>query len=189
MTPSLLGGVSSAIVILDKTDIRPSSIGFILDADSNLPKQFDKLKTEWGEKSKDNELLGTYSFPSHAGVCTTGTCPFGVFVMPDNQSSGSLETLLLQRAKGVYPVLHKKADDFIQVVKNTKDAIPPGSELGSKGQNEGKAVLHAMTSVLKPGKTLQASISDNEWVPQAPDQFPDFFLPLVKCLSQLLDLN
>ena len=109
--------------------------------------------------------------------------------MPDNQSSGSLETLLLQRAKGVYPVLHKKADDFIQVVKNTKDAIPPGSELGSKGQNEGKAFRHAMTSVLKPGKTLQASISDNEWVPQAPDQFPDFFLPLVKCLSQLLDLN
>ena len=47
----LVGGVSSAIVILDKTDIRPSSIGFILDADSNLPKQFDKLKTEWGEKS------------------------------------------------------------------------------------------------------------------------------------------
>ncbi|HOR78645.1 MAG TPA: hypothetical protein PLG04_07590 [Anaerolineaceae bacterium] len=175
----LVGGVSLAIHALSLDKVYPSSIGFILDADNNQPMvQFDGLRAEWFDKSRDDPLLKKYPLPSSVGVCTVDTYSFGVFVMPDNQSSGSLETLLLRRAKDVYPVLHEKADEFIQVVKNTKDAIPPGSELGSKGQNEGKAVLHAMTSVLKPGKTLQASISDNEWVPQAPDQFPDFFYHL-----------
>jgi hypothetical protein len=186
----LVGGVSSAIQTLDNTGIRPSSIGFILDADCNPPQhQFDRLRTEWVEKSEDNELLRRYPFPSCMGVCTTGICPFGVFVMPDNQRSGSLESILLDQAKAVYPVLHDKADAFIQTVKNTDDAIPPGSELTQAGRNEGKAILHAMTSVLKPGKTLQASIADNEWVPDGPDQFPAFFDPLVTYLKQILVLN
>jgi hypothetical protein len=184
----LVGGVSNAIGIMDVDCV--SSIGFILDADCNPPQhKFDRLKAEWVEKIKDNELLRKYQFPSCVGVCTTGICPFGVFVMPDNQRSGSLESILLDQAKAVYPVLHDKADAFIQTVKNTDDAIPPGSELTQAGRNEGKAILHAMTSVLKPGKTLQTSIADNEWVPDGPDQFPAFFDPLVTYLEQLLALN
>lgn len=185
----LVGGLSSAIQTLDNTGIRPSSIGFMLDADCKTPEnQFEKLKIEWTAKSNDNELLKKYPFPSGVGVNATGTCPFGVFVMPDNQHTGTLESILLEQAKTVYPVLHDKADAFIQIVKTTVDAIPPGSELTATGKNEGKAVLHAMTSVLKPGKTLQTSIADHAWVPEDPNQFPTHFVPLVTYLKQLLGL-
>ena len=88
----LVGGVSSAIVILYKTDIRPSSIGFILDADSNLPKQFDKLKTEWGEKSKDMNTRA-YSIPSTCRRLYHSTFRLACSLCPKSES-GSLETLL-----------------------------------------------------------------------------------------------
>ncbi|MEI8353069.1 MAG: DUF3226 domain-containing protein [Lentisphaerota bacterium] len=185
----LVGGLSSAIQTLDNTGVRPSSIGFLLDADCVAPEdQLKKLKTEWTAKINDNELLKKYPFPSDVGVNATGICLFGVFVMPDNQSTGTLESILLEQAKTVYPVLHDKADAFIQIVKTTVDAIPPKSELTAAGKNEGKAVLHAMTSVLKPGKTLQTSIADHDWVPKTPGLFPTHFIPLVTCLKQLLGL-
>ena len=56
----LVGGLSSSIQTLDSAGVRPSSLGFILDADAKTPKaQFNMLNTEWSEKSKDNNLLKT----------------------------------------------------------------------------------------------------------------------------------
>jgi hypothetical protein len=185
----LVGGLSSAIQTLDNASVRPSSLGFILDADAKTPEaQFKKLATEWSEKSNDNDLLNKYPFPSSVGITNDETCRFGVFVMPDNQNTGALESILLEQARGVYPTLHNKANEFIQTVKTTPDAIPPKAELTTTGKNEGKAVLHAMTSVLKPGRTLQASIADHDWVPECPSQFPASFEPLIAFMRQLLGL-
>ena len=169
----------------------PASVGLILDADDSEPnEQLQKRSTEWTKKAVDNESLASYSFPSSLGISSTGQCPFGVFVMPDNVSKGSLENILLAQAKKEYPVLHGKADAFIQDIKVTADAIPADSELTRDGRHEGKAILHAMTSVLKPGKTLQASISKrtHRWVPAQPDLFPAHFQPLVSFLKQLLEI-
>ena len=106
--------------------------------------------------------------------------------MPNNSSLGSIEDILLKQATSEYPILHAKADTFIQDVKATDEAIPRGSELTKDGRNEGKAILHAMTSVLKPGKTLQTSIADNQWVPDNVSLFPSHFSPLVDFLRKLL---
>lgn len=185
----LVGGLSNTLLTLADAGVRPSSLGFILDADTKTPvEQFNKLNTEWSEKSKDNELLNNYPFPSSVGITHDETCPFGVFVMPDNHTPGALESILLEQARAVYPVLHDKANVFIQTVKTTDGAIPPKAELTAAGKNEGKAILHAMTSVLKPGKTLQTSIIDHDWVPECPSQFPASFEPLIAFMRQLLTL-
>lgn len=181
--------LSNAIQVLDNAGIRPASIAMVLDADGRAPSaQFTTRRNDWIKKTKDSPLLAEYPFPSDLGVIVPKSCPFGVFVVPDNRSPGRLETLLLSQAEGVYPVLHRRSCAFIDEIKTTRDAIPPKAELARNGKNEGKAILHAMTSVLKPGKTLQASIADNDWVPTDPAKFPPQFAPLVTFLQQILGL-
>jgi len=184
----LVKAMSNAISKLALINVQPSSVGFILDADEHPLTQRKNMKDKWEHKRTENDQLASYPFPPNSDFSAVGTCPFGVFVMPDNQSTGTLECILLKQAKTVYPVLHDKADAFIQTVKTTVDAIPPGSELTATGKHEGKAVLHAMTSVLKPGKTLQTSIADHAWFPEDPNQFPKYFDPFITFLKQLLGL-
>jgi hypothetical protein len=183
--------LATGLYTLRDANTEPSSIGLVLDADNAEPaEQLRSRCAEWTEKSEDNELLRLYPFPPCLGISTTGKCPFGVFVMPDNVNRGSLENILLRQAADVYPVLYGKAASFIQNIKASDGAIPSGSELTREGRHEGKAVLHAMTSVLKPGKTLQASISSraHHWVPDHSEQFPASFCALVGFLRELLQI-
>ena len=189
---SVVEKVSSTLSALDDRQLEPSSISVFLDADNQIPeKQLSRRLKEWTKKVEDTglALLGSYHFPKKLGISVSGKCPFGIFVMPDNSSKGSIEDILIKQAVLEYRILHEKAHTFIQVVKTTDGAIPLGSELTKSGKNEGKAILHAMTSVLKPGKTLQTSIADNKWVPEDASQFPLHFSPVVDFLRKQLAIE
>jgi len=187
----LVDAISYSVTQLHLTGIRPAAIGMILDGDDAPSLQFARRQREWERKKSEDadSVLKAISFPQSPGEIVGAPSRFGVFVMPDNGSTGKLESVLLKQGKAVYPALHGKAVAFIDDVRKTPAAIPAGAELKSDGRNEGKAILHAMTSVLKPGRTLQASISDHAWVPSSPADFPVHIQPISDFLKQLLELE
>ncbi len=187
----LVDAISYSVTQLDLAGICPAAIGMILDGDDAPSSQFARRRGEWERKQGEDadSVLKAIAFPQHPGEIVDAPSRFGVFIMPDNQSTGRLETVLIEQGKAVYPVLHGKAVAYIDDVKQTPGAIPARAELRTDGKNEGKAVLHAMTSVLKPGRTLQASITDHAWVPSNPADFAEHIRPIADFLKRLLNGN
>jgi len=187
----LVDAISYSVTQLDLAGICPASIGIILDGDEEPSAQFARRRGEWERKQTEDaySVLKEIAFPQTPGEIVDAPSRLGVFIMPDNQSTGRLETVLIEQGKAVYPVLHGKAVAYIDDIKQTPGAIPARAELRADGRNDGKAILHAMTSVLKPGRTLQASISDHAWVPSTPADFSTHIQPISDFLKQLLELD
>jgi hypothetical protein len=135
------------------------SIGVVLDADSkDMPKtRFEQLVKEVKERNPELNL------PENLEEISGGLPKFGIFVMPDNNNQGTLETILLECAQKNYPHLYELAREYIDDVNlgqlNKKDL----KEL-SKPAGKNKAIISSISSVLKPGRTLQVSIQDNRWL-------------------------
>lgn len=148
-------------------------IGFILDADKQEEpqKRFQELQREVQQKL--SELSISLPFPAQAGDVTEESPRFGVFIMPDNVNTGTLETILTQCAEVNYPKLLELAKNYISSIdsdfnerenqaidKNKKKDL----EEFNKQFGHSKATISAITSILKPGKTLQVSLQDNRWI-------------------------
>lgn len=75
-------------------------IGIILDADDREPQQrFDKIKTEI------QKLPLGLNIASQPGVLTQSDLRFGMFILPDNKSTGTLENILIECGENNYPGL------------------------------------------------------------------------------------
>jgi hypothetical protein len=132
-------------------------IGIFLDADdSELPqKRFENLIFKLSP-------IGL-SLPSRLGETMNGSPRFGIFIAPNNSDSGTLEDILLECAKLNYPNLLSLSENYIDSIDTnqlTKDDL---KEL-NKPTGRKKAVISNVSSVLKPGRTLQVSIQDNRWI-------------------------
>ncbi len=95
-----MGGVrqkwgAAVRVVLDDASfaVAGRAIGVVLDADSSTAAAFNKARSALLDAGLP------YSGPAGA-VEESGDLRFGVFVMPDNSSTGSLEDLLLSAARG-----------------------------------------------------------------------------------------
>lgn len=132
-------------------------IGFVLDADDRETPQerFTKLV---------RQLISLgLSLPSIPGEVARGTPRCGIFILPNNSIAGTLENLLLECAQVNYPDLLKLANTYvssIDVGQLTQDDL---RELRKPAGNY-KAVVSSISSILRPGKTLQVSIQDNRWL-------------------------
>jgi len=105
---------------------------------------------------------------------------FGAFVLPDNSNDGTLENLLLHSAEKIYPNLLAMAKDYVNTAKNT-DLSEAELEGINKPAGENKAIVGAMANILRPGKAVQVSIQDNDWLRgEALD------LPLIKSVQEFL---
>ncbi len=141
---------------------RPSAIGVVLDADlERTPKaRFDSILD--GLIALES-LAPSTTEPLEPGQ-VTGTEPrIGIFVLPDNTSQGTLESLLIECADLNYPTLLAAARVFVGSVQPTDFH---GGDLAEFDKNAGvaKATVSCVASVLKPGKAVQNSIQDNRWV-------------------------
>ena len=144
-----------------KNDLSKSlfSIGVVLDADSK-----DKPKTRFEQLVKEvKERNPELSLPENLQEISGGLPKFGIFVMPDNNNQGTLETILLECAQKNYPHLYELAREYIddvnlgQLTKNDLEEL-------SKPAGKNKAIISSISSVLKPGRSLQVSIQDNRWL-------------------------
>lgn len=158
--------------VLDANDF--AGVGVILDSDST--KSPGERHTAFLALAKDAPI----SFAPTPGLVHLGPPRTGVFVLPDNASQGTLEDLLLECGDVVYPKQIEAAKAFLGLAlpdcaKNEfRDLHLPA------GQN--KAIIGAVTSLLRPGKSVQVSIQDNKWFSE-----PGLQLPRLNQVAVFLD--
>jgi hypothetical protein len=138
------------------TGPRPA-VGVILDADSTQP-----VASRFAELSSRLGALGL-AVPANPGVVSAEEPRCGIFVLPDNAASGTLEDLLLECGATSYPQLSTAATAYINSVDPTQ-LTPPDLREIQKPAGRSKATVSSMASVLRPGKSIQVSIQDNEWL-------------------------
>lgn len=133
-----------------------SAVGVLIDSDS---KQLPAAR----HASLLAELNGSsLSLPDQPGVVVKGKPRSGVYVLPDNQALGTLEDLLLACGEVAYPDHLQAARDFLAAAMphcpkpSHKDLhLPAGQK---------KALVGAVATLLRPGKAVQVSIQDNDWL-------------------------
>jgi hypothetical protein len=132
-------------------------IGLVLDADDiQTPQErFEKLISKLSH-------LGL-PLPSIPGEVMKDSPRFGIFIIPNNSKSGTLEDILLECAKVNYPDLLNLSTNYVSSIDDSQLNPSDLREL-KKPSGTNKAVVSSISSILRPGKTLQVSIQDNRWV-------------------------
>lgn len=147
--------IEESLALIPSSEI--FSIGLFLDADDTQTPQdrFEELISKLS-------LLGL-SVPSLPGEVVTGSPRFGIFIMPNNTDTGTLEDILLQCAQINYPNLLQLSINYVSGIDTTQLNQSDLREL-NKPAGKNKAVVSSISSILRPGKTLQVSIQDNRWI-------------------------
>lgn len=167
-----------------------TGLGLLCDSDRKQPQA---RLTDIRKKLQGLELP---AFPANPGEVSTKSTPrTGSFVLPDNQSCGRLEDLLLEAAEHSYPLLRDEAGEFVRKIhdhvsstaKPTHPFTAEDLEEFNKPAGRQKATLGAMACILKPGKAIQNSLRDNRWLEGAALAQPRIRL-LMQFLSLLFEL-
>ncbi|MBD2452935.1 hypothetical protein H6G80_02320 [Nostoc sp. FACHB-87] len=151
----LANTVEESLALISSAEI--FSVGFVLDADSNeTPSaRFNALI---------NEIQSiALPLPSALGKVTNTSPRCGIFIMPNNLVAGTLEDILLECAKLNYPDLLQLALNYVSSIDQSQLSKDDLREL-NKPSGKNKAVISIISSILKPGRTLQVSIQDNRWI-------------------------
>ncbi len=135
-----------------------TSIGMLLDSDETRSPA-DRYKA-----IRDRLRSLAFVFPDDPGVVASGLPRLGGFVLPDNVAQGTLEHVLLECARGVYPdLLHRATAHVDGAISDPSLDGDDKKELG-KPAGRNKAIVASMGAVLRPGRAIQASIQDNRWL-------------------------
>jgi hypothetical protein len=142
----------------------PDAVGVLLDADDDGdPRQrYSRLLDEIGNRPEPE--VRQLKFPNEPGQISDDCPRCGVFILPDNQSSGTLEDLLLEAGAVNYPELKAAAERYVRSVRQLPELNLKDAEELRKPAGEKKAAVAAIASILKPGKAIQVSIQDNRWL-------------------------
>lgn len=153
-------------ILDDYTQI--ASFGLMLDADVALTPQqrFDDLRAELREQPVSLPLL------TALGEITGERPAFGAYILPNNQTSGTLEDILLQCAQVNYANLALEARGYVERFDRSQLTPEDLTEL-NKPAGPKKAHLGSIASILKPGKSIQVSIQDNRWLTDGALALPD----------------
>ncbi|WP_204102800.1 MULTISPECIES: DUF3226 domain-containing protein [Spirulina sp. CCY15215] len=141
-------------------------IALILDADQKEKpsERFDRLIQELSAKPELSKKLDFVDFKAlKLGEVEKNDKKFGVFIIPNNKDSGTLEEILIECAKMNYTDLHRLAESYIASVDLTSLGKKDRKEF-KKPAGKNKAIVSSISSVLKPGKAIQVSIKDNCWI-------------------------
>lgn len=135
-----------------------AAIGIVLDSDDEPhPARYAKLKAKLA-------ALGLVAPDALAEV--SGSSPrIGVFALPTTGVAGTLEDLLLELGGLAYPELSTAAHEYAAGwhAKVTDDKSKEWKDL-KKPAGLKKATVAAMTSMLKPGRQVTATLEDHRWV-------------------------
>ena len=111
----------------------------------------------------------------------TGKQPaLGVYILPDNQTPGTLEDILLAGAEVNYSQLRSTADQYLRTIDQSRLSTEDMKEF-NKPAGRRKAHVGSIASILKPGRAIQNSIQDNRWLDGDAMQ-----LEVVRAVSQFL---
>jgi hypothetical protein len=164
---------------LSDIDYLSSLKGFAIVVDSD-----DKTPIS---KAQDycNKLKALFpDFPSttaSTGVVIDGEPKLGIFVLPDNVSAGVLDTILCKCGDVAYSDFMRRAKTYISQFNDL--------ETGWSKFDREKAVVAAVASILKPGGTNTATLSNNNWVSQDTYDQIDEIQAFCTFLEKLLDIK
>ncbi len=135
-----------------------TGVGIMLDTDNEIPAtdRYSAIRTAMDAKG--------FRLPANAGEIASGSPKLGAFVLPDNATTGNLEDLLLECAANAYPELLESARKHVDVAVDQAGRLARDGEDLSKTPYRNKAIVGAIASVLRPGKAVQTSIQDNQWI-------------------------
>lgn len=145
-------------------DDPPAAVGVVVDADAH------SALDAW---QKITDAMPEFDFGMGPGRLGCGKPRSGVFVLPNNKDEGTLESILLKCGERVYPGLIEGARAWICQLDPADRAIFVNKKEGryfAKPAGKDKAVVAAVASILRPGKSVQVSIQDNRWISD-PDSF------------------
>lgn len=153
------------------------SIGIILDADveETVARRFEIMLNEL--RGKNPGLI----FPDAPGLIANDHPATGVYILPDNNSAGTLENILLEAAAVNYTNLNATSDQYIQSI-DLNQLSRQDLEDFHKPAGPAKARVGSMASILKPGKAIQVSIQDNRWI-----EGEALNLPVIQAISAFLN--
>lgn len=166
-------GIDNIVSLLDETIQTPefelpASIGIILDSDSTETPVIRSNRLA----SKVRQLSSSFvaAWPDSPGALVSAVeTRLGQFVLPDNQSQGTLEDILIAVGRIAYPVLLPMAEAHI-LAAQTNLVVGQNGWTGDdhsefrKRAGRKKATVASATAILKPGKTCQVTLADNRWV-------------------------
>lgn len=157
-------------------------VGLMLDSDSLAPASLRYEAIRTGVKDKTQLEL-----PPTAGQVATGSVRLGAFVLPDNANPGTLEDLLLESAGTQYAKLRPLAEQYVQAAETSAALKSDHLTDFRKPSGRQKAIVGAMSSIFRPGKAVQTSIQDNDWVRGAALKLPRI-REVQRFLTELFDL-
>ena len=178
-TPELVRRVRNVMDTLRPFPGTLSTIGIIRDADDSVAA--DQLSAMLEETPKIAEIEGySLNLPANPGEIAEGSPRFGIFIFPDNAGQGTIEDLLIECGRAVYPNLIQGAKTFVDGVDlNLLDA--KDKSLINKPAGMKKAVVACAANILKPGMSIAASIDQNRWLSEM-----TLALPRVRALADFL---
>ena len=165
---------TAAIIRVEKV----TGIGVILDSDSEFTPavRHDRVKKEM-ESIQSRE----FTLPNTPGDVGVGVPRLGIYVLPDNRTLGTLEDLLLECGRDVYPELLRSAEAHVHNAASDKSLIEADMREFSRSSGRKKAIVGAIASILRPGRAVQNSIQDNRWL-----QAESLSIPRVKAVQDFL---
>jgi hypothetical protein len=143
--------------VRDLTPVVPSAIGILVDADAeDISDRVARIRTEL--QGQQPPLV----FPAIPGEfgCDNG-CKTGIFVVPDNSSPGTIEVLIKEAAQHLHPTLFRKAAEYVSGID--EGDVPARFRDDFNANGRAKAIVHSVGAVLKPGRPIQACITDCGW--------------------------
>lgn len=140
-----------------------SSVGFFIDADLETPAT--RLQTLTSNILASNPHPG-FQIPSVPGQVHPGPPRCGVFVFPNNQDQGAIESVLESCAEAAYPDLFTQSLAYLQGIDRSKLTVNERTRL-TTGSNEKKARLSVIGSVLRPAAAIQNTIREDRWISEA----------------------
>jgi hypothetical protein len=151
----LIQTVEENATLLDRASL--TGIGVVLDSDSVAPA--DRYLAV-----RDGLRVKGYALPDGPGVVSVGTPRLGAFVLPDNTARGTLEDILLDCARHVYPTLLQIATTHVDSALGDTSLVDDDLVEIRKSAGRNKAIIGAMASILRPERAIQVSVQDNRWL-------------------------
>ena len=140
-------------LLLKLSNLDPESFAafaIIADADKNAPNKV-------AQTYRDGLQEYFPDFPAEVGTVFKSSLNLGIYILPNNLGQGVVDTLLCESGQIAYPTHMERAETYINQFSD--------NEIKHwKPFDRQKAIVAAITSILKPGKTNTVSISDDKWI-------------------------
>ena len=183
------GGESKIVSSLDLTisnlrikDLKKiDGIAVFCDADNINADEKRQLLVEQISSEEDICFNETF-FNDKTGKIRGVEISSGIYVFPDNNQKGTLEKLLIECARIEYGNLLSKSQEYI-------DKIDLNYKNKWSGADESKVLIGSITNILKPGKSNQVSIHDNNWISETTIENSDSLNKLYNFILKFIDMN